>query len=107
MTDKTDVMRGEFEAWYRSRFTFDGKCYMDVSSLEPSIDGDYKDRVNDAWLGYQAALQSPAVRELVEALELAREELDGLPHSLGYDFTHIPKMDKALAYFASIKGDKP
>ena len=35
--------------------------------------------------------------ELVKALEKARQELDGLPRSLGYDFTHIPVIDAALA----------
>jgi hypothetical protein len=35
--------------------------------------------------------------ELVEALRVARAEFDGLPHSLGYAFTHIPKIDAALA----------
>lgn len=89
MTDKTDVMRGEFEAWF---------CGPDCSV--PDI---YR---SEALESYQAALQSPAVRELVDALKLARKELDGLPHSLGYDFTHTPKIDKALANFASIQGDK-
>lgn len=32
-----------------------------------------------------------------EALKLARKEFDGLPHSLGYEFTHIPKIDAAIA----------
>lgn len=102
MTDKTDVMRGEFER----RFTF-------VLNLKRNARGHYvSSSTFEAWdgfkAGYQAALQSPAVRELVDALRLAREEIDGLPHSLGYEFTHIPKMDKALANFASIaKWDKP
>lgn len=33
----------------------------------------------------------------VEALKMAREELAGLPHSLGYEFTHLPKIDTVLA----------
>lgn len=52
----TDERRAAFEAWYRRRFTFYGKCYMDVATFEPSIDGGYKERVNEAWLGWQAAL---------------------------------------------------
>ena len=32
----------------------------------------------------------------VEALKMARQELDGLPHSLGYEFTHLPKIDAVL-----------
>lgn len=38
-----------------------------------------------------------AVAELIEALIFARSELSGLPHSLGYSFTHLPKIDAALA----------
>ena len=34
---------------------------------------------------------------LEAALRMAREELGGLPHSLGYDFTHLPKIDAALS----------
>lgn len=37
-----------------------------------------------------------AAPELLEALILARNELAGLPHSLGYDFTHLPKIDAAI-----------
>lgn len=32
-----------------------------------------------------------------EALALARKEFEGLPHSLGYEFTHVPKIDAAIA----------
>ena len=35
--------------------------------------------------------------ELVEALRFARTEFDALPKSLGYEFTHITKIDAALA----------
>ncbi len=35
--------------------------------------------------------------DLLEALILAREEFAGLPHSLGYDFTHLPKIDAMIA----------
>ncbi|MHC1670477.1 hypothetical protein ACODUO_15055 [Stenotrophomonas maltophilia] len=38
-----------------------------------------------------------AVAELIEALTLARSELYGLPHSLGYRITHLPRIDAALA----------
>lgn len=37
------------------------------------------------------------IAELEGALGLCRKELDGLPHSLGYDFTHIPLIDAVLA----------
>lgn len=33
---------------------------------------------------------------LKTALVFAREELDGLPRSLGYEFTHLPAIDAAL-----------
>lgn len=38
-----------------------------------------------------------AVAELIQALMLARSELYSLPHSLGYSFTHLPRIDAALA----------
>jgi hypothetical protein len=38
-----------------------------------------------------------AAPELYEALTLAREVIAGLPRSLAYDFTHLPKIDAALA----------
>lgn len=38
-----------------------------------------------------------AAPELLDALILCREEMNRLPRSLGYDFTHIPKIDAAIA----------
>lgn len=38
-----------------------------------------------------------AAPELYEALLTARKELAGLPHSLGYEITHMPAIDLALA----------
>lgn len=35
--------------------------------------------------------------QLREALELARKEYERLPHSLGYEFTHLPIINKALS----------
>ena len=35
--------------------------------------------------------------QLREALELARKEYEGLPRSLGYEFTHLPIIYKALS----------
>lgn len=35
--------------------------------------------------------------EVLAALIKARAELCGLPHSLGYDFTHLPEIDAILA----------
>ena len=34
--------------------------------------------------------------ELLEALIKCRDELAGLPHSLGYDFTHLPALDALI-----------
>lgn len=54
----------------------------------------------------EASADAYAAREsvagLIEALILARSELSGLPHSLGYSFTHLPKIDAALA---RVKGE--
>ena len=36
------------------------------------------------------------IEELESALQLAILEYEQLPHSLGYEFTHLPKMRKAL-----------
>ena len=57
MNDDKNVMRAQFEAWARKR------C-MDVA--RSADDYDYSETA-DAWLGYQAALQSQAVVALVEA----------------------------------------
>lgn len=45
-----------------------------------------------------------AAPELLEALILARADFAGLPHSLGYDFTHLPKID---ALIARATGEQP
>ena len=37
------------------------------------------------------------VRVLREQLATAVKEYEGLPHSLGYEFTHLPDMRAALA----------
>ena len=42
--------------------------------------------------------------ELLEALKMARAELAGLPHSLGYDFTHLPKIDAVIAKHCGREG---
>jgi hypothetical protein len=50
-------------------------------------------------IGDLAALAEQGQRDserLRAALILAREELDGLPRSLGYGFTQLPKIDAAL-----------
>lgn len=36
------------------------------------------------------------VNELIELLILSRSELSGLPHSPGYSFTHLAKIDSLL-----------
>lgn len=38
-----------------------------------------------------------AAPEMLEMLIEARKEFDGLPRSLGYDFTHLPKLDALIA----------
>lgn len=38
-----------------------------------------------------------AYPELVEAVKWLREEYAKLPHSLGYTFTHLPKVDALLS----------
>ena len=43
------------------------------------------------------ALSNEAAPDLLAALKLARVEMAGLPHSLGYEFTHLPKIDAAIA----------
>lgn len=46
----------------------------------------------------ELALQADAAREeLLALLRKARNEFKGLPHSLGYEFTHLPEIDAALA----------
>ena len=42
--------------------------------------------------------------ELLEALKQARAELAGLPHSLGYEFTHLPKIDAVIARYCGRTG---
>lgn len=37
------------------------------------------------------------VEGLRKLLQQCRDEMAGLPHSLGYAFTHLPKIDAALA----------
>jgi len=36
-------------------------------------------------------------KELLEAVKMLREEFAGLPHSLGYYLTHLPKIDEIIA----------
>lgn len=38
-----------------------------------------------------------AAPDLLEALELSVSEYERLPHSLGYEFTHLPSMRAAIA----------
>lgn len=42
---------------------------------------------------------TPLEIQLERALRKAKAELLGLPHSLGYEFTHIPEIDAALQEF--------
>lgn len=37
-----------------------------------------------------------AAPELLAALIKCRDEMAGLPHSLGYDFTHLPALDALI-----------
>lgn len=51
----------------------------------------------DGKLGEANARLIAAAPMLLAALQKARAELAGLPHSLGYEFTHLPEIDAALA----------
>lgn len=66
----THSEREAFESWYAGRFTRDGRCYMDVKTLEPSVDGGYKEPVNKAWEAWQAraAITQPHPTEVGEAV---------------------------------------
>jgi hypothetical protein len=43
------------------------------------------------------------IAELLSALKLNRLELDGLPHSLGYEFTHIKQIDAIINKYEELK----
>jgi hypothetical protein len=77
------------------------KLYFDPS--EPGTNA-----LNQLGNRLQAALsaQSTAADEMAVALRLARDELAGLPHSLGYSFTHLPAIDAALAAHEAKHGGK-
>lgn len=106
MTDKTDVIRGEFEAW-----AIPQGFRMHVRDVKGAIRfGQYcDDTTQSAWEAYQAALQSPAVRELVEtacnAEKIIRNCVNAGQVNAGY-LQHANDLDKALANFTSIKGDE-
>lgn len=36
------------------------------------------------------------IEDLIARLVKARDDFAGLPHSLGYEFTHLPEMDSAI-----------
>lgn len=50
---------------------------------------------DDDTLDYISRLERDRAR-LVAALKMMREEYAKLPHSLGYSFTHLPKIDDLL-----------
>lgn len=52
--------------------------------------------VNDLVIAERDRLREEK-RELVETLSMMCEEYAKLPHSLGYSFTHLPKIDALLA----------
>lgn len=43
---------------------------------------------------------------VIDALEASKKEFDGLPRSLGYDFTHMPLVGRALAIMRREKACK-
>lgn len=116
MTDKTDVMRAEFEAWASG----EGSSFYGNVDLSRDDKGEYRDiEMYGAFLAYQAALQSPAVRELVEALEayyswdynVQSAKINGESIYSFDDFRRMrmeasDKADKAITNFASIKEPK-
>ncbi len=65
-------------------------------SEQPAMAAGYYREKTDEEHKHNARLIA-AAPELLEALKMAREELGGLPHSLGYTFTHLPKIDAAIA----------
>lgn len=79
---------------------------MNVSTTREAENAEYSNR-REAYLhGHRDARHAAAeiaqqadakVEKLRAALELARDEIAGLPHSLGYAFTHLPAIDAALA----------
>lgn len=122
MIDKTDVMRGEFEAWAVPQ-----GFRMHVRDVKGAIRfGQYcDDTTQAAWEAYQAALQSPVVRELIEAdhaFDKAKDDIAAAKKAkgswsvnpLGHNHPAVIAMREAvsrraaaLANFAFIKGDKP
>jgi hypothetical protein len=95
MTDKTDVMRGDFDP---------SEAIMRAKQSCEAADKAAYDK------GYQAAMQSPAVRELVSLAESIREDCRRGAHELGMSAAGVSaiaaRCDKALANFAAIaKGE--
>lgn len=67
-----------------------------IYNIGPCTCDDY---AGESWLVVPEADANliSAAPELLEALELAVSEYEKLPHSLGYDFTHLPAMRAAIA----------
>ena len=72
-------------------------CRRDSDICNVDFDDNWKLYGDSFLMDAQVALESAAAPELLEALILARQEFAGLPHSLGYDFTHLPKIDALIA----------
>ena len=66
----------------------------------------YKEGHRDArHAAAELALQAEATRdELLSLLRKARDEFKGLPHSLGYEFTHLREIEAALAKHELVSG---
>ena len=41
-------------------------------------------------------MENNLIKNMLELLKENRKEFNGLPRSLGYDFTHIPKLEKVI-----------
>ncbi len=65
----------------------DLKTMTDSRDNWKQIAGDYKERIDR---------QDALIMELMEALANARDELNGLPKSLGYEFDHISMIEGTI-----------
>lgn len=92
--------------------------YHDYAMLYEQIESLRADMQRRIVIGKEAADELAIIRaalserdrmlgEAVELLRGCRREFDGLPHSLGYDFTHTPKLDAFLSAYDASKNAAP
>ena len=90
----TDVIRQQFESWaddqgYPMQRTIRGDDYQDL-------------RTEGAHGAWQAALQSPAVRELMEAMDALLQDTQHRRHVCFDEDCPVARSRKALAPFAGV-----